>query len=82
MVSSSRSKSTVRSGPTGVPGTSRRLRKRFRPGYLAELGAAYKHVKATLQQPSVPIEGDALDFDPAKVREMREFGYLDSGRGQ
>lgn len=48
---------------------------------LAELGAAYKHVKVTLQQPSVPIEGDALDFDPAKVREMREFGYHDAGRG-
>lgn len=45
---------------------------------LAQLGGKYKHVKINVQMPSKPLLANSLDFDPAKVREERDFGYLDA----
>lgn len=45
---------------------------------LAERGAPYKHIKINLQQPSIPLKEDTLDFSPEKVRKMRDFGYRDA----
>lgn len=45
---------------------------------IAVRGGKYREVKLNIQMPSQPLMGSSLDFDPAKVREEREFGYLDS----
>lgn len=46
---------------------------------LAQLGGKYKHVKINVQMPSKPLLANSLDFDPAKVKEERDFGYQDAG---
>lgn len=45
---------------------------------LAELTPKYRNVKINIQQPSVYLTDDSLDFDPKKVRRMMDRGYADA----